>query len=253
MGKPGIILAFCLCLNGFGGFCQENDIVSDAKVQMPLSWGIESDFNSKFLWRGINYNEGLVIQPNVWASYRNFTAGIWSNITAYDRHNSMKRNEIDLNLTYNYTLGKFEIDHMVLLYYYIGQEDSPPTGEFYTGISYPLGDFSLVSSLTADFLTYFGSLYFEHGIGYEKSLGKKFTIASSALLCWANGKFNQTYIGTPVTSLNLVTLNVEMTFKPGGSVYFKPHVQINRTLDNNKIDFIGTYPWFCGLLVGIEI
>jgi hypothetical protein len=222
-------------------------------VQVPLSWGIESDFNSKFLWRGINYNDGLVIQPNITASYQNFSAGLWSNITAYDHHNSMKRNEIDLLLTYTYALGKFEIDHTFLLYYYIGQEDAPPTGEFYTGISYPLGDFSLVSSFAADFLTYFSSLYFEQGIAYEKSLGKKFTIASSALLCWANGKFNDTYIGTPGTSLNQVTLNVEMTFNPGGSIWFKPHVQINRTLDKNKTAIMGTYPWFCGLLIGIEI
>jgi hypothetical protein len=52
--------------------------------------------------------------------------------------------------------------------------------------------------------------------------------------------------------VNLVSLDLSMTFNPGGSVFFKPHVQVSRTLDKTLIPVIGAYPWFVGLMIGFE-
>lgn len=256
MGKIRISLIWitiCLFLNSLSGISQDTGSLTGEKSKIPMSWGFETDFNTKYLWRGISYNDGLVIQPYLWASYGNLSGGLWSNITAYDRLDSIKRNELDLILTYSWTCGNFEIENTVMFYHYFAQEDSPPTGELNMNISYPFGDFSLVSGVTADFLTYFGSLYFEHGVVYERALGDKLNLASSALLGWGNGMFNSTYIGTAKTSLNLLSINVDLTCTPRGAVYFKPHIQISRTLDTGLIPYLGKYPWFCGILVGIEI
>jgi len=35
-------------------------------------------------------------------------------------------------------------------------------------------------------------------------------------------------------------------------VFFKPHIQVSRTLDKELIPAIGKYPWFIGLLIGFE-
>jgi hypothetical protein len=253
MKYSGTLLTCCIFCIGISGNCQESASDSIKSDNKSITYGFETDINSKYLWRGIDYNDGLVIQPNLWVSYRNFTAGLWGNLTAYDRHHSTKHHEIDLLLTYTYSIGRFEIDHTVMLYYYPGQEDSPPTGEFYTGIGYPIGDFTLFSNITVDFLTYAGALYFEHGIEYERVLSDRFTLSTSGLLGWASAKFNDTYIGLSKTTFNQLGINVDLTYKLHGPFYVKPHFQMNRIIDKELVPFLGKYPWFCGVLIGIEI
>lgn len=226
---------------------------NESEPKHPFSWGFESDFNSKYIWRGLNYNDGLIIQPNLWGSVGHFSAGLWSNITAFDRFKAIRRNELDLICTYTYLLGKFEIEHTVMLYYYPKQEDSPPTGEFFVGVTYPVGDFSIFSNVAADFITYRGSLYFEHGVQYEKTIGSKFALTVSGLFAWADGKFNETYVGTLDTSVNLASMSIDINYSPWGTVYFKPHFQLNRTLNREMFPYMDKFAWNFGLLMGIEI
>jgi hypothetical protein len=229
------------------------DSQQEGGANHPFSWGFESDFNSKYLWRGLNYNDGLVIQPNLWASVGNLSVGLWSNITAFDRFHSIRRNEIDLICTYTYNLGKFEIEHTLMLYYYPKQDDSPPTGELFTGVTYPVGDFSLFSNVAADFITYRGSLYFEHGVQYGKTIGGKLALTVTGLFAWADGKFNETYVGTLHTSVNLASVSIELNYSPWKTVYFRPHFQLNRTLNREMFPYMDKFAWNFGLLMGIEI
>jgi hypothetical protein len=235
-------------LLGLNGICQD----SGKKPKTPVSWGFDVDINSKYIWRGITINDGLVIQPQLWASYGNLSGGFWGNLTAYDRFNKVKGHEMDLFLAYDYNLGNFEINHTVMFYFFPTQDDVPNTGELYLGAGYPIGDFKLVSTVAFDFVAYLGSLYFEHGVEYEKALGEKITLGSSALLSWATGKFNDSYFGIKKTMVNLVGLNLNITYNPWGTVYFKPHIQVSKTIDQELYEPLGKYPWFIGLTIGFE-
>ena len=161
--------------------CQETVKTAEEGAAKSITWGLETDFNSKYIWRGTTVNDGLVIQPFLWASYRNFTAGLWSSVTLYDRHHLTREHELDLNLDYTWSLGNFQFEHSVMIYYYLGMEDSPTTGEFFLGVTYPIGDFAITSNVSADFISYFGSLYFEHGFQYEKEIGKQFSVNTFAI------------------------------------------------------------------------
>jgi len=247
-----LMLLPLLCLTALDAIGQKTEAESGLNVKQSLSWGLEADFNTKYLWRGISFNDGLVIQPNVWATLGNFTGGLWGNFTVYDRFKESHNNELDLILTYNYTIGNFEIDHTVLLYYYMQQEDAPPTGEVFFGVGYPVGDFRLVSNITADFLSYRGSFFIEHGIEYEKELTSRSVVSSSVVLGWATQRFNETYIGNVPGSVNLIGLNLDWTYSPKGTVYFKPHVQLNRIISSSLFPFLGKYTWCGGLIVGFE-
>ena len=251
MRVPGVFLICGFLLAGFGARGQQPTQDTVGKIEKTWSWGVESDFSSKYLWKGITYNEGLLIQPSLWASCGKFSAGLWGNYVAYDRFHSEKVHEVDLIFTYSYSIGKFEIDHTVMFYYYPGLEDAPPTGEFFLGVGYPIGEFSLFSSATADFLSYPGNLYFEHGVDYEKELTEKLLLSTKVSLGWANGHFNETYIGTTKTSVNLIGADISLMYTTRGAVYLKPHVQVNRTASPDLLPFLGKYPWFCGLAIGI--
>jgi hypothetical protein len=248
-----IVLALYLSLSGLNGLCQETGGLLPGKGKDAVSWGIEADFNSKYLWRGINCNDGLVIQPNLWAEYNNLSIGLWGNVTAYDRFHAVRRHELDVLLSYEWSLGNLVVDHSVMLYFYPGQDDAPPTGEAFLGVTYPFEDWAALSNVTADFFRYPGSLYFEHGVSYEKKLVENLVVTSTAIIGWANGKFFETYIAEVETSLSLASLNIGLTYTPNSLLFFKPHIQISRVLDEQLIDHLGTYPWFCGLLIGVEL
>ena len=247
-----IILFFCVLLISMNGFCQVSGPDSGSEEKKPLSWGFDTDINTKYVWRGITINDGLVIQPDFWASYGNFSGGLWGNLTAYDRFNTAKGHEVDVYLAYDYTIGKFEINHTAMVYFFPTQDDVPNTGELYTGAGYPINDFKLTTTVAFDFIAYFGSLYFEHGVEYGKALSDKISIGSSALLSWASGKFNGSYFGINQTMFNLFSLDLNMTYNPWGTVFFKPHVQVSRTLDKELIPVIGKFPWFVGLMIGFQ-
>ncbi len=246
-------LVFGLFLAGFNGVCQDSvQLVKETTVN-KFSWGFSTDINSKFLWRGVSVNDGLVLQPDLSASYGNFTAGIWSNTTIYDRHHDLKDIELDPYISYSWSIGNFQIENSVMVFNCVGQQVSPTTAEVYLGVSYPIGDFILNTIIAADFVSCFGALYVEHGLFYEKQLNDQFTFGSSAVLAWGNAKFNDFYIGTTKTSMNLISLNAELTYSPKGGIYFMPHVQLGRTINSEISSFLGEYPWYCGLMVGFEL
>ena len=229
-----------------------NHLDSLNTVQSEISYGAEADACNKYIWRGIVYNEGFVIQPYGWVSYRNFTFGIWSNITLYDMHHSIKRNEIDLCLSYNTSLLKFDIESSFMYYIYPHQSDSPPTGEFYLGVDYPIGDFKIISNFNIDVIEYPGACFIESGVNFDKTLTKGLSLSASLSLGLGSGKFNETYLGISKTTLSMITGNLSLTYYPLTYLYIQPHVQVNRILDKDLYVYLDKYSDFFGLLIGIE-
>ena len=239
-------------LLSYSGLRGQESVTDSGKIpDHPVSWGMDADINTKYIWRGMTVNDGLMVQPELWTSYRGFTAGVWGNLTAWDRFGAVKGHEIDLFLTYDYNLGKLEVNHSLMFYFYPTQENVPNTGEFYLGLGYPIGDFKLVSVATVDIVTYPGAIYVEHAIEYEKAWGDRFTLSTSAGLSWASGKFNAAYLGVDKTTINLATLNLDLTWVLWGPLYIKPHVQVNRFLNQDLATSAGaSFPWFTGLMIG---
>jgi hypothetical protein len=260
-GKPagrttwvrGILMILLTGCTSLAGATWPSGPGPNAKVPATFAWGLETDVTNKYLWRGITYNEGLVLQPNLFASYGNFSAGAWGNIVAFDKHQDVKQNELDLILTYAYSIGKLELDHTLTAYFYPGRPDDPPTCEFFLGAGYPIGAFTLVSSIAADLIAYPGSLYMEHGIEYSVDLTESLAIDAILDFSWGNRKYFDTYVGTKHLSSNMAGVGVQLTYKPGEPVYFQPHFRIYRCLNSDVASFLGKYPCAFGLLIGFEI
>jgi len=245
-------LLIFLCSAPYTAGGQSAVIQGSATGSRQITWAAETDFNSAYIWRGINYNEGLVIQPNVSATWNSFTATVWGNISAWDRKGVSLKHEVDVNLNYSWAIGNLQIDNALMFYFYPNVEHWPPTGEALIALGYQLGDLRPFTNAYIDFLTYAGSLYFEHGINYETAINDKLTASGSLLFGWGNGKFYDTYMGPVRTSANLVTFHADLTYAPFGSFYVVPHIDLSRTLSKEVTALIGTYPLFAGILIGME-
>ena len=66
------------------------------------------DVNSAYVWRGITFNDGVVVQPSVDVAAGNFGLNVWGNLDADDYDDSLDSgefSEIDLTLTYGIEAG----------------------------------------------------------------------------------------------------------------------------------------------------
>ena len=66
------------------------------------------DVNSAYLWRGITFNDGIVVQPSVNGAAGNFGLNVWGNLYADDYDDtldSIEFSEVNLTLTYAIAAG----------------------------------------------------------------------------------------------------------------------------------------------------
>jgi len=216
-----------------------------------FTYGAEMGLYKKYVWRGITYNNGIVAQPDVWISYSDFTFGMWSNQTLNDIHHWIKRNEYDFYLSYNYQFDDLEFEPSVAYYMYPNQEDSPPTGEFYIKIGYPIGDFKLTTNFTIDILEYSGAYYVEPGVEFENNLSDAIKISSSISLGYASKKFNDTYVGISKPTLGVATENIALTYFVADNIYIKPHILFNQIIHKDLYDYLGKNTNNAGIVIGV--
>jgi hypothetical protein len=215
-----------------GGNVQGNTSAQDSSVNKhsDIIFGINTGFSNKYMWRGMCYNQGLVFQPEAYISYGNLSLSSWSNVTIWDI-NSEKANEVDFILTYSNSIFNFDIESSLNYFYYINQAGVPNTSEFFLGLGYPVGNFTLFSGMSVDILEYAGALYCELGIAYEKELSEKWVVSGSLLTGFANSKFNYNYLSVSKSAFNIVGANAYLTYSPLNDFYIDAHFQQNFTLD----------------------
>jgi hypothetical protein len=229
-----------------------DELGSSLGSSSEVNYGVKFGFYKKYLWRGITYNDGFVSQPEIWVTYQSWTCGIWSNLTLHDINRWIKRNEIDFYLSRDFSIGNFEIENSFMYYVYPHQEDSPPTGEFYVVVGYPINDLKLTTNFTIDVIKYMGAYYLEPGIEYEKGLSETIKLSSSISFGIASKKFNDTYVGISAATLSILTENISITYFPIENFYISPHLQLNQIINKNLYEYLGRHANNFGLTFGME-
>lgn len=141
-----LVALFALC---FGAMAQEEQ-------QNPFGANVGVDFNSKYIWRGINLNDNEVIQPyaNAWvnAGPVKFLGGVWANLDTQGEHDFT---EVDLTAEVSTSIDMFSAALGYIYYRFPsldipdGEKDAKTTSEVYakTGVSIPAGEEVAISVL----------------------------------------------------------------------------------------------------------
>ena len=135
---------------------------------------------SKYIWRGFNLEDGMVIQPSLTVGYKGFAANLWGNLNVDQddtSSNSFNWFETDFTLSYDGAYEKLGYSIGYIYYDVDGDEDSPTgytTQEIYLGLSY---DILLNPSVTvyrdiADIPGYYVNL----GIGHSFPITDKYAL-----------------------------------------------------------------------------
>jgi len=99
---------------GSKSYTQENTINQTTTTKDSLSFGLNADFVSRYLWRGLLLSGNPNIQPYAYLSYKNLTFGGWGSYGL-----STPYAEADLYLTLS--LGSFDF---TVSDYYVASDDS---------------------------------------------------------------------------------------------------------------------------------
>jgi len=201
----------------------------ETEIDQELSYGAETDFNSKFVWRGIVLSDKPVIQPTAWISYAGFTFLAEDNelvgnvLPRVHEHNSY------VSLFYRHIWKKLLVEPMLA-----GFLERPPPGlydpktaEFSVRLSYPVGPFRAFTENAFDVVAYPGSYFGEAGMLCGKRLSSKATIAFTGHVGWASAEFNQAYIGVHTAAFNYVGLDGAATYYLKPYLYVRPHFEIS--------------------------
>ena len=134
----------------------------------------------------------LVIQPTLGVAYENWTLQLWGNIAAIEEEGFAKSHKLDFLLQYSFELGDLSLSPFLQMYTYPDQgEDSAL--ELSLACDYAMGDFTINTTLSRDIKLGIPYLFGTHCISFEKRLGEKFILNTSAGFGWGTGKFNLYY------------------------------------------------------------
>jgi hypothetical protein len=235
-----------------------------AEEQAPannISGSFSTGIYNKYVFRGYEMSDdSLVIQPSLTLNYKNFSVNLWGNIDTSehktqsftpDRPGKKSFNEIDLTLSYTYTLNKLSLTGG---YIYYGTKYADETEEVFLSLSY---DIISKPTLTVyrDISTYPGTyvnLSFSHSIPvYDKitaDLSASFGYFKGDDKYWKTyERSTGNYTGKKYSAFHDGKLQVGLTYPIQKNITLQPTIQYwfplsskaRRTIDGNSYNHNG--------------
>lgn len=223
-----IVLMCCLVTLGF----PEINTIDTTASSSSLSFGTDVDFTSRYVWRGIPFSEGAVMQSSIWVSASDFTLTVWNNFVLNHEPNHGQVNEFDLTLGYCKEWDKISIEPSLNYYWYPNQEEAPSTGELMVKVAYAANEIELFTTQNVDIKEYPGAYFGDIGIGYSHTFNPALCIESQLSLGWGSSKFNDTYLALSKTALNVIQGEIALNYHPEHCVYIRPHLTVSSIIDH---------------------
>ena len=215
--------------------CQTNNAVTDGTTtgaakgeSKKITGSFEMNYLRHYLWRGAQFGNNDVAQPQLELNYKDFTLALAQNFN-YRPKNVPKElytknaffDEQDVEIRYSKEWGKFSSQFSGMAYFYFYQPQSLNTAELYnwTGYNFYKG-FSVFTENSIDVINYPGSIYSNNGILFEHTAKNNLKIEWSAYAGFANSKFNTNYFNTTESALNLIGSHIDIT-KEFGNFFVK--------------------------------
>ncbi len=220
-----------------------------------MSYGLEADFSSGYVWRGIAFSNIPMLQPSVWVERSGLTFTVWRNFVLGREPTVAHLRVTDLNLTYSRHWKRLTIEPAMDAYL-----NQPPTGvhdpntmDASLKLSHPAGPLSVFTTHSFDVLAYRGAYFGETGMSYDRQVNKKLGFDLSLRSGWASSRFNDVYIGLDKPAFNYVGAAGSLTYYLKPKLYIQPHIEFTDTVDRRLRPLL-PWPTFVnfGLAMGAE-
>lgn len=153
------------------------------------------DVNSAYVWRGVTFNDGFVLQPSIDVNAGGFNLNVWGNfdLEDYNTVESGEFSEVDLTASYTTTLGSVTLGGGVIEYLF------PAGGDSTTELFITAG-MDLVFNLAISFDLYYDideveDFYSVLGLSYSREVAENWNISSGVSVAFAGEDFAEFYAG----------------------------------------------------------
>jgi hypothetical protein len=231
---------------------QNNPAQISSEAERMISLGAEADMNSRYIWRGIIFEDNPVAQPSLWASFRSLTLSLWSNHVLGQEIGVGIGDEIDFTVAHEHDWRLLTSGLEFAYYLYPGEDESPATGEFTLSVSRSIGLLTASTRHTFDVLEYRGAYFGDASLSFEHEPLQGLDFEMKALAGWASAEFNEAYIGISRSALNLAGMELAATIRVAGPLYVRPHAEACFILDHTIADVARPHVTNAGLAIGVE-
>lgn len=189
-----------------------------------------------YVWRGQNYGEGGVIQPNLSIGFGyGLSLGVWANYNIDDDRyaSSHQVNEVDYTIDYSRDLGPIGIS-LGAIYYDFPRTGGADTQEWYVGATV---NTLLSPSVTVyrDFHEIDGT-YITLGIGHDLEVNDRTTLSFGAGLAWGNEAYHNGYFGVKDDSLSDYNVSLSLAYALSDKITVTPMVVYTGLADDDLED-----------------
>lgn len=195
------------------------------------------DVNSAYVWRGLTFNDGMVLQPSINVAAENgFSVNAWGNLDIDDYNGALNDgefSEIDLTATYAFTLGPVDANVGIIEYTFPNGAES--TTEIFAGLSYALGHgFSLGSTVYYD-CDQVDDFYVTAELGYSYDLNEKTNLSLGGLISFAGSEFTEFYAGGTSSGFFNYALNASISYKVTDAFGIGANINFTESMDDDAL------------------
>ncbi|MBN1336079.1 MAG: hypothetical protein JXB39_08975 [Deltaproteobacteria bacterium] len=198
-----------------------------------LSFGVEADGVSRYLFRGLAFSRGPALQPSAWVTLGGGTFEVWGHVPLTKETGNCDFHEVDPSLDWAFEFGDFGVDVGAMAWVQTG---APFTVEGMLHLSYAVGWGSLFLEQALDLKEAPGSWYAELGAASEHEAGP-LVLAPRLAVAFADAAYNDYYVDTGVdwspVGLERGVLGLDVAWAPdvaaGG--YLRVHGEASMLLD----------------------
>jgi hypothetical protein len=196
--------------------------------------GASLDLNSRYIWRGMAWSQGPVLQPSIWTSLLGFNILAWANADlGHDSGGRSGFNEIDIFVEGISGRHGLAVVPGLNLYTYPGrEEDSPWTVEAVITFYLPIGPVWLSLENDVDFRAYPGAYYAELGLETGSEVSEKIGWEAALALSFASADFNEAYLGLQKNIFTACSVHCGLALHIIDSLSVRPHIELFFLLDD---------------------
>lgn len=199
-----------------------------------LALEAEVDVNARYVWRGIALSRGGVAQPSASASYAGFTADVWASFDLAPERGTLTT--VAPSLSYERDIGKLRLSPS-LDGYVLPASSAWTTGEVGLEVSYPLGPIRVANHNHLDVVRHPGAYFGTLGLEAKHRLSRSFTLRGYADVGVGTTRFNEVYLETRTTAVNVVEAGVALKYSITTALYVVGHVEASTLVASSLRDF----------------
>jgi hypothetical protein len=220
-----------------------------------LSYGLEADGVSRYVFRGLAFSEGPAFQPSAWACLGGGTLAVWTHFPLTADDGGFDLGEVDPSFDWAFEFGDFGLDVGAVGYIVPGDAW---TAEGLVNLSYAVGWASIFLEQAVDVKDAPGSWYAELGVSSEHEAGAVI-LAPRLAVAFADAAYNDYYVEPGVdwstVALERGVLGLDVAWYPdfAAGAYLRAHGEASVLIDATVRDRVADpFQVVGGLALGWE-